>query len=401
MEWLPVQVTAACEKQAEKTILSERTGLSPAQLSTRGLAVKYLKRQRRAAQHTLRWLAAFLQAKGLPDDRVRQVIADSPQTPLAALLYGFQNSAFQPVPLAQDYAARWDRLIEQAKGLCVEGDLEGYRKALLAFIKEEVGDSLEHLQHGTWSDVTRRLNACDDWYGLVQVTDRMLLAGLTSILAAWDVDWSARCCSRFDPVPTLPWLMPRTRGPSRSNRCNPAVDDATVAARLRVNVERPAFRLLQLLWVVASRMSCAPERWPAALPGSKRLALDLGSGSVDCDEATMRKVRIGTRRLSADEVFALWNSFAFTLGVGVQKGTKRREAPAPDFPAPAFWIVVALWMDNCWLQRLPLTSHLRSADVLDAAAYGELWRLHRFRWRSQLPEAGRLPWPHFLSHARL
>ena len=353
-----------------QSVLNGLTGLSPAHLSTRGLAVTNPKKLRQVQQHGQQWLLTFLTDKGYSGDQVKNLISGQPQTPLAALAYGIQHSAFQPLPLTVGHAQWLDAFTAGAKERLLAQDLPSYRVWLLAFLQEASDAGAEAGTSERLCKLARAIAAADDWYALRWPTDQLAQQVLLSFVAAWDVESGARYFTALVPMPTLPGFFPRIQA-SKNN-----------AAPGTLAVIRPVQLLLQRLWVIAKRGTSLSKRWPDQLPGPTELAGDIALPSVS--DATIRKINAGFCKLSADAVLELWTSLCESLSGG------------QTYPPPFMWILMALWMDTALLKPLPKTGRPGSVVILDEAAYRHIWAMHRSCWAGDLPRPGADPWPRCL-----
>ncbi len=370
---LPLDVFAACEGQSVQSFLSDITGLSPAHMSTRGLAVKSSKRLDRVAKHVRDYARQSLEAKGYLEGDVDQLLEECPQTPLAGLVHRLGQALPKPLELAMEVGSRIDKLAFDAMRAAEGNALEVYRELLLQYLDEELPFYGDDAYRAEILELRREMSMAVNWSDLQSASDSVAQYALLATLSAVDAEWCAHYFRRLAPTPTFPWLFPRFH----------ADFDASNSKGLKRNiVDRPVGRVLDLLWSIAKRGTNKQQVWPDAPPGASLLARDIAHEMIG--DGDIRKWSCGARPLLLDQMVELWASLTQNLSNG----------NCIDLPIP--WMAVALWMERAHVRRRPKSSKPETVIVLSDTSYRAIWLSQRTRWKDQLPEPGDLPWPGWL-----
>jgi hypothetical protein len=368
-------MVAACEGRSKsvRSIVGSATGLSPAHLSQSGIAVKSAKRAQSIPEHARNQSRQKLCLKGYSPDEIDQILAEHPDTLFAGMVYRLGQAAPAPLKLAKQFGARVDRLITSAAEFAAASEMEPYKALLLEFLQEEVECCAHPDMCVELTQSQEAVSAATDWAALEaptsHLTDRLLLA----VLAAVDVEWSARYFGGLTPTPTFLWLSPRF---------HPDFDEQNSKGLKRDIVSRPIGNLLRLMWTLAKRGTSKQEAWPTKPPGPSELARDIASENIG--DGLIRKWSTGASPAKFDQLGGVWKCLCENLSGGLHY-----ELPVP-------WIVVALWMERALVKRNPDASLPRTVVFLSDIAYQAAWDGHRTRWSAHLPKPGDRPWPEWL-----
>jgi hypothetical protein len=376
LSW-PLEIFAACEARSVRSYLSEVTGLSPAHVSKRGLAITNPKRLDRVVEHVQHYVRQTLQAKGYSQSEIEQLVETFPRTPLAGLVHRFGQALPVPLTLAMELGARIDGLAVAAIQAAESDALDVYRALLLRWLDDELLCPRDAALDAEILDLQRVVTSANDWSGLLGPTDSIVQYAMLATLSAVDVEWGAYFFRTLTltptPTPTFHWLFPRFHSDF----------DLQNSKSLKRNiVARPVERALELLWIIAKRGTSERLVWPDALPGPSRLAQDIADEHIG--DGNIRKWSCGAMPISLDQMVELWASLTLNLS---NRG-------CIDVPIP--WMAVALWMDRSLVRRRSKSSKPGTVIALPEPSYKAIWVAQRRRWKEQLPEPGDRPWPEWL-----
>lgn len=367
-------VFAASEARSLASLLVESTGLSTSHLMTRGLHVQSQRRLEKVRWAMERATQKRLIDAGFSEGEAEDYLRCCPETPLASLAFQLGNEAIGHLDLAVGFCAVLDAHAMALIDAIEREDLVAYKQRLVLLLEDDqlLWTSIASASH--LAAATSELSAATDWSEVVQQSEKSVHDVVFSILVAIDVDWGAKFFRSLEPQPTLVWLFPRL---------HPDFDRDNSRELKRDLVCRPAKLLLELLWGVAQRGASPSESWPSAEPGASRLAADIAL--ADVSDQKIRHWTSGSRPLRYSQAHDVWRSLTANLLSGL------------EWPSPSPWLVFGLWMDRQMVKRPEGSARSQTVVIPPADDYVRVWHALRAKWAASLPEAGRKPWPEWIT----